>query len=1251
MWVWILSALVVSLSWMAWYFLRGATPNAVDTIPLWVPIVVTGAAFLTLVGLFVYRRVRAARAARALEKAIAQQAQEQALKKPERTAEIQELSRQLQQGIASLKASKLGGGMRGESALYVLPWYVMVGPPGAGKTTALRHSGLVFPFLDPKGGGVRGVGGTRNCDWWFTNEAILLDTAGRYTTEADDHDEWMAFLEQLLKYRSDKPLNGVIVTVSVTELIDATDEQIQQTARKVRARIDEMQSVLKMILPVYVLFTKADMVAGFSEFFGELKKSDRAEPWGATLRLNADKREPGKLFDAEFDTLVERLHHRAMNRLATERKRETKERVYQFPLEFASIKRNLSDFMAQAFSPAPLPTGSAAASAIPDPILRGFYFTSGVQEGRPLERVVAAMGRAFGLRGDAIEEDEEKAESKSFFLHDVFTAVIFPDQRIAGRTEAELRRVRLQRALAAVAAALVALLLLVPSCISHGKNKALINETLAVSKGAAGVNWQQDEEPPQEKVDKLQGLRLQTEKLDDLRNDPPIDMTFLMFQGDKLYPAALEQYRATLHKGFVDPSRGQLEERVKKVSGTKYLEDFNTLKTYLLLGDAYRKHLNEPGVADWETGRLTQVWADHLRRTHQDIPEPDLKAKLAPHVAYYVKKLAAGEIPGEPLDTAQIERARDILRHVGPHPEYYDRFVNSLIDQKFDESKGDDRDNLKYPPITLEWIFRDRPEVLTKVRCTPKADAPNWCKVMGPYTQKGHDQVLASLEDGINVLEREQWVVPLSLEEKQSGSKIKTELERVRDDYDNQYVNQWKNFFRHIDVAIPDSNQQAIDEYKALSTPDWPYQRLLRTLADNTMFDELEEPTEAEQTIAGDGGVISQIKDKIDRRVNSKTGTFRLGGLLKSGRPGEPRDPVPEAFRSMVRFGVPAPQPKPKEGEPPRAPTPVELGNYVGKLQSLSGEMINIEDGPPDADTKKATGLFEEAVSATEAQLLKMDETGQKLMDPLLMNPLRQGYKAVVRHAGGSASGLWDVMVYPAYRDKIKDRYPFNLASSRDASLSDAIAFFKPKDGQLWSFYDQYLKPFHMKQGHEYIPLAHLEHGRKGKPFTPFNPNLYNCLRRADEISDALFAEAEGKPKIEFEINVKTVSPIVSDVIFEVDGQRKVYRNEKEFWQGFTWPGAKSTGARVQVRGAGGLDEEITREGPWGIFRLFEAGTTTALAGKDDVFVVTWQMTAPPVTVTVEVRPSRGNHPFPSSFFRATNCPESIGDRFGKGKG
>jgi type VI secretion system protein ImpL len=1229
--------LFLALVWGVWFILK--PPGAEATIlPTWIPVLVTVVVVLALVGIVLYRRIRAARAARALEKAIAQQAQEQALAaKPERRAEILELHKQIQSGINALKTSKLGGGKRGSDALYELSWYAIVGPPGAGKTTALRHSGLVFPYLDPQGGGVRGVGGTRNCDWWFTNEAILLDTAGRYTTETEDHDEWMAFLEQLLKYRSHKPLNGVVVAVSVSDLLDATDDQIEQMGQKIRQRVDEMQDTLRMVLPVYVMFTKVDLVAGFVEFFGDLKKSERGQPWGATLRLDEDKTEPAKLFDREFDVLVERLHQRCLKRMAVERKRETKEKVYQFPLEFAAIKRNLSDFVGAAFG------GTTPAGG---PTLRGFYFTSGTQEGRPLDRVVGAMGRAFGLRVGATEETSEKTEAKSYFLHDVFTGIIFPDQTLAARTESETRRRRIQRFAAAAVAFVIGLLFTVPAILAYARNRELISDVDRVSREAAEVKWY-DGGRATEKVDKLDSLRATVGKLDDFReNGAPLGYRFGMYQGNKLFDPALKQYIASLQQGFVRPTKDRLEQKLKSASGAKYLEDYNNLKAYLLLND--KDHLQD--FADWETGRLVQQWGEILRPT-SDLPENELKLKLLPHVAYYVDLLKRGVIVGEPLDAPLVERTRDILTRVGPTQRYYDQFVTVLIDEKYDESGPATRDNLKYPPTFLGDLFADRPEVLTKIKSSQKERTGKWFEVQGPYTARGKVEVVRRLDEGHKLLDREKWVVPLTAEEKAQGDKIQQALDRVHQDYDSEYIRQWVSFFRDLSVEVPPTNKDAIAEFKILSTPDWPYLRLLKTLDENTQLHE-EDKNAAEQMVAGDGGVIDQLKVKIQRRVESKTRvrTSQLAGLLP-GEKGERYDPVPDKFKSMVQFGVPPAQPMPKEGQaPPPPPGPTGLSKYIGLLEGLSGEMGNLEDGPPNADTKKATELFETAVREAQSLLLRMDDTGQELMTPLLMNPLKQAYKAVIRRAGGAASGLWEVVVWPTYRDKIKDRYPFNLAATRDASFEDAVAFFKPKDGVLWGFYDAHLKGFMDKEGHEFIPTSHLEaRPRPARPSSPFNPLLYTCLHRADEISDALWAEGGDKPKVTFNINLKTVSPIVSEVIFEIDGQKKLYRNEKELWQSFAWPGDKGKGARIQVRGAGGLDEEIMREGPWGVFRLFETGNVTADKDDDHAFDVTWQMSAPPVTVVIQVKPLRANHPFSPSFFRATNCPSSIGDRFGKG--
>jgi type VI secretion system protein ImpL len=346
----------------------------------------------------------------------------------------------------------------------------------------------------------------------------------------------------------------------------------------------------------------------------------------------------------------------------------------------------------------------------------------------------------------------------------------------------------------------------------------------------------------------------------------------------------------------------------------------------------------------------------------------------------------------------------------------------------------------------------------------------------------------------------------------------------------------------------------------------------------------------------------------------------------------------------MVDFGFPSP---PKEGEPP---PPSGLSHYVGQLEQLAGEMTVIEEGPVGADPAKATELFEKAVSDSEQKILNLDRFGQELMRELLMNPLRTSYKAMVKSAGGAASGLWEVEVFPQYRDNIKNRYPFNTAAKRDASFDDAVAFFKPKEGVLWAFYEANLKGFHRQVGHKYIPNTSLSGSpRPARRFTPFSPNMYNCLERSSEISDALFAQ--GDPGLRFRVNLTTVSPIVSEIEFELDGHKKLYRNEKEFWHSFKWPGEEAplAGAAITIRGAGGLNEELRREGPWGMFRLLESGRHGAAKDDDRMFEVEWQMAAPPVTVKMQVKPTRSNHPFSYNFFRNTNCPASIGDTFGPG--
>lgn len=358
--------------------------------------------------------------------------------------------------------------------LYQLPWYVIIGAPGSGKTTALINSGLRFP-LESSGSGhaVKGVGGTRNCDWWFTDEAVLLDTAGRYTTQDSenqvDRAAWEGFLDLLKKFRPRQPLNGALVTVSVSDLLSQDEEQRKLYAMNVRQRIADIYLHLGVRFPIYLLVTKTDLLAGFMEFFGDYGREAREQVWGVTFPLAAGgSANYGSSLTTEFARLERQLNSLLIERLREEHDPQRRSIAYTFPQQFSALGPLLVHFVDRAFR------GSAEEGT---PLLRGVYFTSGTQEGSPIDRVLGTLARTFNLQHKVLPP--AVSSGKSFFLIRLLREVVFMESGLAGLNEQAEAKRRRAMMVAYSGSALVTAGLVTVWTLSFLANRSIVTESRA----------------------------------------------------------------------------------------------------------------------------------------------------------------------------------------------------------------------------------------------------------------------------------------------------------------------------------------------------------------------------------------------------------------------------------------------------------------------------------------------------------------------------------------------------------------------------------------------------------------------------------------------------------------------------------------------------------------------------------------------------------------------------------------------------
>lgn len=1150
-------------------------------------IVLIGLIVLIYAGRLVWRLIKSHQSNARLMQGLTKQAAAAAPAGQDASAqEVATLQQRFEEAVAILKQTKkAGGGLRallpGRHYLYELPWYIFIGAPGSGKTTALVNSGLQFPLVERFGQQkIRGVGGTRNCDWWFTDEAVLLDTAGRYTTQESnrniDSAAWGGFLQLLKKYRPRRPINGVIVTISVADLLQQTSGQIEAQAGAVRARIQELHDTLGIRFPVYVLVTKADLLPGFMEFFGEYGREERAQVWGVSFPLSDKDAAPLAHLASELQALEKRLNERLVDQLQRERDLQKRSLLYTFPQHFSAIKEPLSEFLALALGPTRFEI---------QPMVRGVYLTSGTQEGSPIDRILGQLARALHLEHRLLPP--QRSSGKAYFITRLIKDVIFAEAGLAGTNLRWERRRATLHWVSLALAAMISVGAIVAWTISYTRNKAYIAEIetkiQAVSKRVGGLDARGSSD--------IVGLLPILQAVRDIGNtsavgadDAPLSMRFGLYQGDKLRAAANAAYRRLLQDAFLPRWQAGIEERLRTRGQTNPELLYEALKAYIMLSDP--QHFDSEALKAF----VTADWESSLPR--------DITTEQRRDLAVHLDTLLSAGATASPVlaDRQLIASTRDALSRTPIAQRIYNRLKRLEI-------------GASLPAFTVAGVAGpSAPLVFVRASGQPLTNG-----IPGLFSVDGYRKTFVSAAERVSkqLADEESWV--LGLKSKEQSRFTDTEglghlFDDVRQLYLKDYARNWEEFIGDIRLRRANSLQDAIQYARILSAPDSPLPILLRAIVKEVT---LVKTADAEKDL------IDKATDKVRK---TRDDMVKLLGqrstaaptLTEVSRPEHIVDDRFDALRRLVR--VPAP------GQP--APIDATLGLINDLYVLLTATEAAIRGGNPPPPSDIATKIKAEAGRLPEplrSMLTTLSQAGQ--------NQALGATRANISQA--ITAGISDFCV-----KAIAGRYPFERSSNRDVTPDDFGRLFAP-GGLMDEFFQKNLAPYVDTTGRpwKFRQIGDATMGHSSATLLEF--------QRAQAIRDVFFRSGGRGASMQLEFKPLEMDASITQLILDVDGQLVKYSHGPQVPMTVKWPGPRgSTQVRLQLSppSAAGTSGQVF-EGPWALFRMLDRARVES-TGQPEKFVVSFSLDGR--KAQFEVTTNSVSNPFRLPELAQFRCPERL---------
>ncbi|HWB96748.1 MAG TPA: type VI secretion protein IcmF/TssM N-terminal domain-containing protein, partial [Bryobacteraceae bacterium] len=600
--------------------------------------------------------------------------------------ELEEARRLYDEAAARLAGSPAFAGRQSGEAIRELPLFLVAGAEGSGKTTVLLHCGMEGQLLAGQVQRDAAVIPTRAWNLWYGGGALFADVSGRIFS--DEGGRWAGLLQiatnsrrkHLLRrlWEGDlgrRTLRGVILVLNAAEFLHNPDPQkTAATARRCQDRLRAIAQRFGVSFPVYVLFTRADAIPYFGDYFARLSEQEDQRILGCTLSPQREAEGGPQQIEVEtkrlnnaFTTVYQSLADKRLTMLARESMTSRRPNVYEFPREFKRIRSEVVRFLVDVFRPSPLERG---------PVLRGFYFT-GVRQVASATQLDEIPVGATVVRGgiDATglfrpgdfsrsiaRQSHTRAETPSpvlprwAFLAELFRKVIVADQPMA--SQMVVMDPRLQRLRRYGLIAVTALSALASFCFAASwmNNRRLLEDVRSAAITSASPTGGSSLLQALEAMEPLRAKLALLRQYD--RDGAPLRLRWGLYSGERVEQDLRRAYFERFREVFLTPTLTAIDQSLSQLDspsdGPAYSQAYNYLKSYRMMTS---------GRCKPETNPLAQVFSEAWRGGRSLDTRTEELAGL--QMSFYVSELQRANPYSISEDAAAVERGQRYLSGFG----------------------------------------------------------------------------------------------------------------------------------------------------------------------------------------------------------------------------------------------------------------------------------------------------------------------------------------------------------------------------------------------------------------------------------------------------------------------------------------------------------------------------------------------------------------------------------------------------------